>query len=102
MIEEEDCKILLEGMVRLSTAHGKRLNSSSDISSAAVAEKSAVSEAICLAESKTDDESFTSDLSNDSPPLGIGDTATIRFLKARNKVLRYGILLQSFGYYFCS
>ncbi len=77
---EEECKILLEGMSR-STAPGERQNSSCGISAKAVAKKSAISE------TKKDDESFTSDLSDASPPLGIGDTATIRFLRARNKVL---------------
>eukprot|EP01084_Bolivina_argentea_P004370 8313_1 len=69
------------------TASGERLHSSCGISATAMAEKFAISEAICLAKIKKDDESFTSDLSDDSPHLDIGDTATIRFLRARNKIL---------------
>ncbi len=100
---KEDCKILLEGMSR-PTASGERLHSSCGISATAMAEKFAISEAICLAKIKKDDESFTYDLSDDSPHLDIGDTATIRFLRARNKVLTYGILLQqfSYGYFFAT
>ncbi len=77
---EEKRKILLEGMSR-STVPGERQNSSCGISVKDVVKKSAVSV------TKKDDESFTSDISDDSLPLDIGDTAMIRFLKARNKVL---------------
>ncbi len=55
-------------------------------------DETAVSEVICAAKMKKDDESFTSDLSDDLH-FDIGDAATIRFLRVRNKVLSCGLLL---------